>query len=162
MSALDRPDRPAVVADPITGEVLDLATAATDELAAYLANVRDLEHRLRDHKKAAQAEVLKRMDSEATWTVRVGDWKLTGASPSPKVVYDAQGLQADLRQLAADDLVAPAAVERAVETVTSLRVSQAGINALEKLGGAVAEVVARHRREEPRDRRVAVSRRGVE
>ena len=161
MSALDR-THTGVVADPATGEVIDLATATTDALAAYLANVRDLEHTLREQKKAAQGEVLRRMDSEATWTVRVGDWKLTGASPAPKVVYDAEGLQADLQQLAADDLVAPAAVDRAVETVTSLRISQAGINSLVKLGGAVAEVVARHRREEPRDRRVSVSRRGVE
>lgn len=160
MSALDR-THTGVVADPATGEVLDLATATTDALAAYLANVRDLEHTLREHKKAAQAEVLRRMDNAAQWTVTVGEWKLSGASPAPKVTYDAEALAAELQQLVDDDLLAPAAATKAVEQVTSWKVRQAGVNALVKLGGAVADVVARHRVEEPKERRVSVRPAGL-
>ncbi len=157
MSALDRPAPAPVVVDPTTAEVIDLAQAPTDTIAAYLANVRDLERQIREQKKLAAEEVIRRMDEQAVWTVRVGDWKLSAPSPAPATVYDAAGLLADLEQLQADDLVAPAAVQRAVERIETLRVVPAGVKALEKLGGAVADAIERHRSEQPKDRRVSVS-----
>ena len=164
MSALDRAAHDAgIVASPTTGEVIDLATAPTETLAAYLDGVRDLERRLREQKAMATAEVLARMDREGRWTATLGDWKLTAPSPEPRRVYDAAALRADLEQLVADDLIAPAAAARAVEEVTTLKVSAAGVKALEKLGGPVADAVERHRTLETRDRRVSVTRqRGVE
>ena len=160
MSALDRPT-PAVVADVATGEVLDLNAAATDELASYIARVRDLEGELRAAKRAVTAELLERMDRQAQWTVVAGEWKVSGDSPAPRVTYDAEALAAELQMLVDADLLAPNAAAKAVERVVSWKVSQAGVNALVKLGGAVADAVARHRVEETRERRVSVRPAGV-
>lgn len=161
MSALEPRQERAVVADLATGEVLDVENATTDELAGYLAGARDFEGRVRAAKRTVADELLARMDRAAQWTVVAGAFKVSGDSPAAKVTYDGEALAADLDQLVADDLLAPNAAANAVERVTSWKVSQAGVNALLKLGGAVAETVERHRAEEPKDRRVSVRPAGL-
>jgi hypothetical protein len=148
-----------IVVDPMAGEVVDLAVASTDRIADFLVNVRELESQLREQKNLAQREILARMDREAAWTARVGDWVLTAPSPNPRIVYDAETLEAVLAELVESDLIAPNAASAAVERVVVLKVHKNAVNKLLKLGGAVKARIDALAVEEAPERKVSVKRR---
>lgn len=133
-------DQLPAVLNPITGEVVAL-DAPTDHLGEWLDNVRDFEGAIREQKAAVTAELLRRMDNEATWTVHAGPFKLTGRSPEPETVYDAARLRAVLEQLVADDLISERAMNEACEPIVELKPRKAGIAKLLKLGGAVRRLI---------------------
>jgi len=143
---------------PTTGAELDLGDAGTNELAAMRAYIRDLEEDLRLAKQALDAEVLRRMDQAAKWSWSGDGWKLMAPSPAPATEYDAAQLRARLDELAAEGVLDASAVDAAVEKVTTLKVRAAGVKALAKLGGAVAQAVADCSRQVEKPRRVTVSR----
>lgn len=151
------PDIPAVV-DPRTGEALVIAEATTDTLAMFLDNVRDTERAFRDQKKAVTYEVLRRMDAEASWTARVGDYELKGDGPGDRTEYDAKGLYEALGEYVESGVITEAARSAAVERTYAYKASVRGIRALEKLGGGIAELIRQHTRSTPKDRRVSVGR----
>jgi hypothetical protein len=144
------------VLNPSTGEIVTVRDATTDQLAEYLASVREFESLLREHKQAVTGEVLRRMDQEARWSVTVGDHKLSSRSPEPVIEYDGERLHAALQQLVAEDLIAPAAADAACERVVTYKPVKRGINALLKLGVAVTAVIEACGREEHPERRVSV------
>jgi hypothetical protein len=84
--------------------------------------------------------------------------KITGQSPAPVEEWDGLELRTALLDLHARDHIELAAVYAAVEAVTTWKVRKAGITALRKLGGEVAETVDRLCQRSERERRVSVSR----
>jgi hypothetical protein len=152
------PTMPAVV-DPRTGEAVVLAEAATDTLAAFLENVREVESAFREQKRAVSREILDRMDREARWTGRVGEFEIKGDGPTPPTEYDAEALYWALDEFVAAGVITDQARDEAVERVEVFKAKARGIQALRKLGGGVAAVIDRHAREAVRERRVSVKRR---
>lgn len=146
---------PRRLAIPATGELIDL-DAATDTLAGHLDDIRDLEGALRGAKRELAQEILARMDTEATWTVEAGPYKLVGESPN-RVDYDPHELLTALRALP-PDAISPRALDAAVQRVEQLKVSKQGVNKLLKLGGPVADAVRGAERPVERERRVSVKR----
>lgn len=153
-----REDMPAVI-DPTTGEVITL-DGPTDQLALFIQNVRDVEQAFRESKRAVAAELHRRMDAEATWTVRAGDWEISGESPS-RVEYDPTELHDRLTELLESDLITPRAMEDAIERVVTFKPKVRGINQLLKLGGVVREYVEKCQRPVERERRITIKRKDV-
>lgn len=154
------PSQPAEILDPTTGELVPL-DGPTDRLAQVLDDVRELERQLRTLKSVVSGELLERMDRSAQWTLREGSYEISGASPSPTLVYDADRLYGVLRGLVDDGVIAPAAAEAAVRQVVELKPVVRGINALRKLGGQVALEIEACAAEVEKDRRVSVKKTGA-
>lgn len=151
-------DQLPAVLNPMTGEVVPL-DAPTDTLGEYLDAIREFEGSLREQKATVSRELLRRMDTEARWSVVAGPWKLTGRSPEPELVYDVDRLRAVLEQLVADDLISQRAMNEACERVVEFKARKAGIAKLLKLGGAVREQIEQCREEQEPQRYVRVQRR---
>jgi hypothetical protein len=143
--------------NPSTGEVVEL-DGPTESLAEFLADMREHESLCREAKKLVTREVVSRMDKSATWTLHVAGLKLSAASPAPTEEFDGPELKEALHALVEEGVLSIEAVDAAVETVVSYKPRKAGINALRKLGGRVAEVIAEHCREVEKDRYVSVGR----
>lgn len=151
-------ERAVQFANPVTGEVLHLGSPDVD-LGRYLADLREFESVLREHKKMVQRELLSRMDRRAEWTAHLeGGLKLTGQSPKLQEDWDGAALKSALMSLVDEGVLAVEAVDAAVETEISFKVKKAGINRLRKLGGRVAETIDSLCMQHEPDRRVSVSR----
>lgn len=118
-----------VVHNPATGEVIDLRSADTEQLASVLDGVADMTGRLRDFAAIIDAELLDRLDRGAKWTLRVGDpasgHQFEIKAPSPDAgteAYDTEQLEAELSTLIADGVIAEPAAEGALERTVTLTV----------------------------------------
>lgn len=170
MSGTDLQPRPPVgpqpTADEVTlihptsGEVLDLHTASTLDLAHWRHAVREWEDNARQAKKLVDAEILDRMDRRGEWTVHEDGFDLVGSSPEPSDSYDAEALQAGLAELVDVGLIDEDAASAAVEIVTTLKPNRSRISKLRKLGGRVAAVIEAATTQVPKDRRVNVKKAG--
>lgn len=157
--------KPAIL-NLATGALVDLAQAATDEIAEAHDALSALASQIREAHALASDELLARMDRRGKWTAEVGGFKLKAQSPTAgTVAYDQAALRADLLELVVSGVLDADAVDDAVELVDPpkpepyLKAKIAGINALLKLGPEVVEVVQRHRIEQPAPaRKVTVKR----
>jgi hypothetical protein len=149
--------RPFTVVSPRTGEVIGL-DAPIQDLGGWLADVREQESLLREAKSAVQSEVLARMDKDRRWTVHAGGYKLESSSAEPTEGYDELALRSALLDLVDEGELTVEAVDRAVEVVVTYKAKKAGIAALKKGGGRVAEIVAEHARLVEKRRYVTVTR----
>jgi len=143
---------------PLTGEAVELASASTDDLAVLLDSVKDYESRLREVKSLVSREVLRRQDRDTSWTTRAGGYVLKGSSPAPAEEFDALALRSELLGLVDEGALTIEAVDAAVETIITYKARKAGVNALRKLGGVIAQVVDRHASPVDKPRYVSVSR----
>jgi hypothetical protein len=150
-------DTQFTVVSPASGEVLTLA-APTGDLAGWLADVREWESNLREAKRIVQAEILARLDKQASWTTHEAGLKISGDSPAPTEIWDGAELRTALLELVDEDLLSIEAVDAAVQTVVTYKPAKAGISKLRKLGGRVADVVDSLCQTVERERRVTVSR----
>jgi hypothetical protein len=151
----DAIDTNPAVLNPRTGEITELA-ADTAELARYLADVRAWEMEfLRPAKRAVEEELLRRMDHEASYTLRAGGLEVTGDGPG-RVEYDADVLRDRLRPLVDAGVISRDAFAAAVRERVSYQPMARGLNALRKLGGVVAEAVGAAERPSEKPRRVTV------
>jgi hypothetical protein len=147
------------VMHPSTGEVVSL-DAPLEDLAAYLADVRDWEQTfLRPCKRAVEDEILRRLDHDASYTQRVGDFEIRGDGPG-RVTYQEEVLRGALRPLVDDGTISRAAFNAAVKEEVVYTPVVRGINALKKLGGAVTAAVESAARPSHKPRRVTVKHRG--
>lgn len=146
---------PMQVVSP-SGEVLSL-DSPTEDLATWLAEVREHESLLRETKRAVTQELLARMDKLAHWTINAAGLKLTGQSPAVVEEWDGAELRTALLELFDNGTLSIEAVDAAVEQVTTWKPKKAGINALRKLPH-VAPIIEGLRQEREPDRRVTVSR----
>lgn len=146
------------LANPATGEVVDLA-APDDALARCLEEVKALESELREYKAEVGRELLVRMDANASWTVKVaGGLRLESESPG-LLEYDAEALHAELLALIEAEKITRKAANEALGLTVEKKVKKRGVKALEKLGGEVAEAIARTASKKPAGaRRVSVKR----
>ena len=147
-----------IVVHPLTAEAVELASASTDDLAILLDSVKDYESRLREVKSLVSREVLRRQDHAASWTTRAGGYVLKGSSPAPAEEFDALALRSELLGLVDEGALTIEAVDAAVETVVSYRARKAGISALRKLGGVIAQIVDRHATPIEKTRYVSIAR----
>lgn len=111
----------ALVLHPATGEVIDLATATTEDLAAGVAQVDKLRRELTDFESALGGELLARLDRGAKWTLRAGDpkgevqWEVKAPSPTAGTVsYDPRVLERELASLIEAGVVSEEAAGAAV------------------------------------------------
>lgn len=143
--------------DPHTGEEVELATATTDRLAALRCYILDLERDLlAQAKRDIDGELLARMDRAARWSVNANGYLVSAPSPAPSTEYDAEELRGRLDELVADGVLDLAAADAAVEVIISFKAKAAGIKALAKLGGPVAEAIDECSRSVDKVRRVSV------
>lgn len=142
---------------PATGQVVDL-DAKTEDLAQVLDDTREMEYKLRYFKEAVSAEVLRRMDRQAEWTMREGEYELRSISPAPKIDWAGDELALVLDELVAEGRIDQGAKEAALETEISYKPKARGLNALLKLGQDVASRLLPHRAEAERKRYVTVRR----
>lgn len=151
------------VLDRTSGEVLPLTGAATDRLARFLDDTKELESILAETKALVSGELLRRMDQEASWTLRAGDYELRGQSPEAGATYyEPVELEEALRRLRRQGQITKEAAKAALsyEVAIERKPRQAGIRALLRRGGEVAEelLACRHRVEQAPRRRVSVRR----
>lgn len=146
------------VVNPATGEVLDL-TAPTVDLARALADMRDLETAWRDVKTTVTAELLSRLDRNGAWTQRLdAGFTIKAPSPEPVEEFDAAALHDALSQLVDEGVITVDAMDRAIETIVTYKPRVAGLKALRKLGGRVADTIAAHSHLAERRRYITVTR----
>lgn len=150
-------DVAGIVIHPVTGEVTDL-NGPTEALAHWLSEARELDRLMRIEKQRITDELLARMDREASYTLRVGDLEIKGDGPKPPVEYEAEALRDALQEYVDAEVITAEALERAVERQPIIYKPRAqGLQALERLGGGVAQVIQRHARpKEDYQRRVSV------
>lgn len=147
-----------LIVHPFTGEQLELHDAGIDDLARLMDDLKDYKSRLQETQSLVSREVLRRQDQQASWTTRAGGFILKGSSPAPAEEYDALELRSELLGLVDEGALGIAAVDAAIETVVTYKPRKAGINALRKLGGVVAQIVDRHSRPVDKPRYVSISR----
>jgi hypothetical protein len=143
--------------NPATGEALTLESPSPD-LGRYLADIREIESVVREHKRIVSRELLARMDRTASWTLRAEGLKIVGQSPAPPEEWDGAELRQALLKHVDAGRLSVEAVDAAVETIISYKPRKAGITALRKLGGPIAETVNGLAHTAERERRVTVTR----
>jgi hypothetical protein len=135
-----------IVIHPATGEITVL-NAPVAELARWLAEARELDRQMKIEKQRITDELLARMDSEASYTLRSGGLEIKGDGPVPPTEYDAQALYTSLQEYVEAGVITKDALERAVvpQPVTYKARTQ-GLKALEKLNGGIVQAIQRHAR----------------
>lgn len=119
-------------ANPVTGDVLTLASPDED-LLGYLADIREFESVLREHKRMISRELAGRRDKIGKWSWTAGDYKASVPSPAPAEEWDGAELRDALLEFVDQDILAIEAVDAAVEVVVSYKVKRVGVEALRKL-----------------------------
>lgn len=98
------------------GEILDLRAASTERLAQCIDEMNELRARLRDVEEIVARELLNRMDRQALWTVRVGDYEIKAASPNVGCeVYPERELEEALVELVDAQVISPEAASMALK-----------------------------------------------
>jgi hypothetical protein len=143
------------VLNPTTGEVLDLASAPTDELATVLDKLKSFTDAVTDFRRDVVDEMLRRMDKRGLWTVHLGGVKVTGTSPAGVEYEDLKGMWHELGALVRRGILEQGAVDDAVSTKTEWVTKAKGITALKKLPEARA-IVEAHERPSSKRRSVRV------
>lgn len=155
----ERPDRPSIIVHPGTGEVLDLA-GDTEILVRWLREVREMESEIREVKRVVTGELIDRMDREARYTLHVGDLEVKGDGPIAPTLYEGEQLRNALAEYVEAGVITPEALDRAVEVLPTYRPRTAGIKALKRLGGPIADLVDQHAKpKESYERRVTIKER---
>jgi molybdate-binding protein len=154
---LERTDRAILI--PGSGEVVSLDDS-TDTLAGHRLWLKEMAEAMRAAARTIDDEILRRGDAEVTWTYRGGGLLVTMDGPGRKV-YDAEPLRGELLALVARGVgITADAVDKAIKVETTYTAQANGIKALRKLGGEVADAIARHESDNPRPRQVRVARVG--
>jgi len=145
------------VVHPATGELLTHGSPDED-LASALEVIREAEHDLADAKRVISGWLLERMDHEASWTRRGGAFKLQSVAPHPVTEYDGEALRRLLDEAVEAGAISEAARDGAVSVELSYKVHAAGVGALLRLGGELAEQVRACGQDVERRRYVRVTR----
>jgi len=110
----------ATVVHPVTGEVLDLATAPIDVIAEFVDAVTDSRRQLDELRSMADRELARRMDVENLRTYDLGGWRVTVNAPT-RTVYDGERLRDVLASLVGEGVISESAADRACQQVTTLK-----------------------------------------
>jgi len=103
------------------GGVLDLYSAATVDLAAFIESAATLRSIASEASGMAGEQIIHRLDLDACWTLREAGYVITAPSPQAGcVAYDAAVLAAVLAAAVEAGALSQAAMDRAVKDVTPL------------------------------------------
>lgn len=145
----------AVVTNPATGELVALQ-APTDILGYTLDEVRQLEQKLREFKRAIADEVLVRMDEAMEWTAHLGGLSLSAPRPGAEE-WDAKVLEAGLKALAAREVIDAGALEKVIGYEPKVyKRGISGLQALAKAGNAEVADLLRRARKPPKSRSITI------
>lgn len=96
----------ALIPHPITGEALELAEASPEQLADWIDAATEITNAIGDRRALVDRELVRRLDQNASWTLRVGspdgDYQLEIKAPSPSAgttLVDTKALEDELRAL---------------------------------------------------------------
>src|SRR5438477_2520225 len=106
--------------NPATAERIDL-DAPSEDLASQLDEAHNLEAAFKFFKRKLQDELLARMDRAAAWSMKAGEYEISGRSPEPTVEYDGNALALLLARLVDDGEVSQEAAHAAVEEVVTYK-----------------------------------------
>jgi hypothetical protein len=128
--------------------ITDPRTADTDRLAVFMLDADHLASLAREAKEIVSDELIGRMDKRGKWTIHEGGLTIKSSSPAAGTEkYDDERLADALATLVEDDVIDAEAARAAIEWVEPpppdpyWKQKPAGIKALLKLGGKVAEAV---------------------
>jgi hypothetical protein len=154
---------PETAVVPYTGEAIVLADTTDAQLAQALEDARLFEQsRLRTFKRELQDELLRRMDTAAArgaqgaWTIRDGQWKLTGDSPD-RTDYDLNELRGALQSLVYAGLISEDVLGEVI-VPSGWKVAKRPLAQLAKLGGVVKDAIKSCQLPDSRPRNVTVTR----
>jgi hypothetical protein len=115
---------------PTTGEIVDLRTAPTEELAAVDAGLQDTQVQIGEAKGAISDELVARLDRSAAWTLLVGDptgdrqFEIKAPSPAAGAdVYAPDLLREALNELVDADTISEEAAAKALQRRLVLELS---------------------------------------
>lgn len=109
------------VVNPRTGELIDLDTAETVELASCMTDLQEVREQLKEIESSVSDALIERMDKAAQWTVRVGDptdkqWEIKASSPTAGTeTYPPDLLERELHALVARDTITETAAGKALK-----------------------------------------------
>lgn len=129
------------------------------DLAAWTVEAEHARRIIDEARSLVGERIIDHLDRRASWTVREGDLEVKAASPNAgTTAYDPQALYDTLRWLTDEDEITYEAWSAAVDWENPepyLKVRQAGVNALLKRGGKIAEAINRCRVETAPPKRTA-------
>jgi hypothetical protein len=151
-------DHDLELTDPDTGEVVSLADATDETLAAILRVVIERTQDLYDKKRWLGSLLIERMDANACWTVRGQRVKVMAPAPcEERVEWDVSALAVALDDLVTEGVITREAAARALVQRVEYKALHRGIVAISKIPG-VAERIAHARSVVPSgERQVRVS-----
>ncbi len=148
----------ATVMVPVTGEVLDLSTAGTAELAEVRDDALDYERQLRTFKHQLDEELHRRMDFEGSLTLRDGPWEIKGKAPTT-TQWDVTKLRATLEDLVRAGHFSARAAEKLLRPEVVLKPQAGKLNTIMRtMPGPVRDALEACREEVPQERRASVKR----
>jgi hypothetical protein len=128
------------VANPLTGTAVELADG-TDALADMHDQLKEARSIIDEARNLLGDELVARMDRRGRWSLTHDGLTVSAPSPKPPVEYDAKELFLALLRLANEGAIDDDAIYDAVSREYTYTVKRRGVNALHKLGGAVAEAI---------------------
>lgn len=139
------------------GEVVPLADASVDTMAAFLDTMRAMRDAIEAAEAAVRGEVAQRADQAGTRTLRVGGAKVTLDAPTT-AVFALDAALADLRALLDERGEPVHELDAAVEAIRRTKVTHepdhAAVKRLRAMGDRdVNAILDRHTHSRPRDRR---------
>lgn len=135
LETTEQPAEGQLVANPFTGEVVDLA-ADTATLAGILRQAKRFDEEKKDFVKAVQREVIARMDKDASWTMHFPGLDLVSQSPR-RVEYNGEALKKVLEELVAEGLISLDAAKAAIKREVKYSAKKRGVDALKKVSDDV-------------------------
>jgi hypothetical protein len=134
-------DHDLELTDPDTGEVVSLADASSETIAAILRVVIERTQDLYDKKRWLGSLLIERMDRDGMWTVRGRRVKVTAPAPSDeRVEWDSTALAAALDDLVAEGVITRDAALRACAQRVEYKALHRGIVALQKIPGVAERI----------------------
>jgi hypothetical protein len=115
------------VLNPVTGELLDLQSTATESLAQALYALDEYRQGMMDFQQAVEDVLIERMDRQALWTLRVNDprtghqYEIRTASPTAGThEYIPDALEHELRELIEEGTLNSAGASGALKRTLSV------------------------------------------
>lgn len=134
-------DHDLEITDPDSGEVVSLADASSETLAAVLRVIIEMKQDLYDKERWLGSHLIERMDRDGLWTVRGARVKVSAPAPAEsKVEWDAAALTIALDDLVTEGVITRDAASRACEPRVEHRVIHRGIHALMKIPGVADRI----------------------
>lgn len=110
-----QPTGPTVV-DRVTGEVLSVRDASTEQLAEFTINCQEVKQEIADAERVVSDELLDRLDRSASWTQRAGAYELKASSPTAGTeTYPSDMLRDALVQLVKKGTITEDAAQNALQ-----------------------------------------------